>query len=501
MRPLGDRWPLPAGALLLALLLCWLLRQIASSNHGVFAYGLDDAYIHLSVARSLAEHGVWGLTPSAPTGSSSSPLWTLLLAALIRLVGPNPYLPLLLNAAVSGWVLSLLHRLMLPIAPALRFGLLLAILLVIPLPTLVFNGMEHLLQVALVLEFLVRLDRIFLGDKVSFLVLSFLAVAVRYEAIFVVGGVAALLLERGRWKEALPGLLAAVLPILIYGIWLKSEDWPFFPAGLVLRTGVGQPSWGTALLFSLLKATENLYASGMLLPLVGCGLLWRGPGRERIQVMGVATVLHTLLASFGSSFRYEAYLYAGMLGSMAPVLVELLRRGFAGRISGALFVLLGVLGLGERGVEALATVTSASSDIYRQQMQMAAFLRQYYRGETVVANDIGAITFFGEVEVMDLAGLGTKEMLALRDPRLDRTRAIADLASLKGAPIGIFYESWLKKVPPSWERVETWTVPDPHVLGGATVSFFAVKPEEAERLRQSLLQFRMRLPAEVQTAP
>lgn len=101
---------------------------------------------------------------------------------------------------------------------------------------------------------------------------------------------------------------------------------------------------------------------------------------------------------------------------------------------------------------------------------------------------------------MDLAGLGTREMLALRDPRLDRTSAISELAVLKGARIGIFYESWLKKVPPSWQRVETWTVPNPHVLGGATVSFFAVNPEEAEHLRQSLTQFRTLLPAEVQTA-
>ncbi|MGO9387121.1 MAG: hypothetical protein ACLPWD_03630 [Methanobacterium sp.] len=31
-------------------------------NNGHFAYGLDDAYIHMSIAENFALHGVWGVT-------------------------------------------------------------------------------------------------------------------------------------------------------------------------------------------------------------------------------------------------------------------------------------------------------------------------------------------------------------------------------------------------------------------------------------------------------
>src|SRR5438132_223114 len=77
-------WPaLAAIAALLALCL-WLVSRASSLAGGAFTYPLDDAYIHLAVAKNLAAHGVWGVTQHGFTFANSSLAWPLLLAALAR---------------------------------------------------------------------------------------------------------------------------------------------------------------------------------------------------------------------------------------------------------------------------------------------------------------------------------------------------------------------------------------------------------------------------------
>jgi hypothetical protein len=48
---------------------------------------IDDAYITLDYARSLAQHGQWALAPGHPANTATSPLNVLLLAGLIVLSG------------------------------------------------------------------------------------------------------------------------------------------------------------------------------------------------------------------------------------------------------------------------------------------------------------------------------------------------------------------------------------------------------------------------------
>ena len=53
------------------------------------SFPFDDPWIHLQYARTLLETGRWSYSPGAPlTSGSSSPLWVLLEAALLRIV-PN----------------------------------------------------------------------------------------------------------------------------------------------------------------------------------------------------------------------------------------------------------------------------------------------------------------------------------------------------------------------------------------------------------------------------
>ena len=84
-----------------------LLGQSLARTGGEFVYAQDDPYIHLAMARTLAEHGVWGVRPTEFASASSSPLWTLVLAALWKLGAQQVWVPFALNL-IFGCILLVL---------------------------------------------------------------------------------------------------------------------------------------------------------------------------------------------------------------------------------------------------------------------------------------------------------------------------------------------------------------------------------------------------------
>ncbi|MGH9386953.1 MAG: hypothetical protein ACRD2N_22015 [Vicinamibacterales bacterium] len=68
----SARWPLSlaVGAFLAGL--TYAVWQASQYTNGRLSYSLDDAYIHLAIAKNLARHGLWGCTPFHFSSSSSS---------------------------------------------------------------------------------------------------------------------------------------------------------------------------------------------------------------------------------------------------------------------------------------------------------------------------------------------------------------------------------------------------------------------------------------------
>ena len=67
-------------SLLLLIVVAVRLQLLMAGTGGVLVYALDDAYIHLAMARNFAEHGSWGINPDGFANTTSSLLWTLLLS-------------------------------------------------------------------------------------------------------------------------------------------------------------------------------------------------------------------------------------------------------------------------------------------------------------------------------------------------------------------------------------------------------------------------------------
>lgn len=105
MRRLAIPCTLQAGLLL------YYSRQAAALVPDEHAFPLDDSWIHMVVARNLAEGGGFGLNPGEPRACSTSPLYTLVLAGLGALTGSMPAAALLVGILCSFVNLFLVQRL------------------------------------------------------------------------------------------------------------------------------------------------------------------------------------------------------------------------------------------------------------------------------------------------------------------------------------------------------------------------------------------------------
>lgn len=515
---------------------------------------LDDPYIHMAMAKNLAAHGVWGVTPHAFTSSSSSPLWTLLLAGAYVVTGPQLWVPFLLDLVLGALVLWFVDRRLRgsadPWGPCGRFVALAIVTLVTPLPALVLTGQEHLLQILLVLALLDRLARLLAGELVPLagvFLLTAALVGTRYEGLFLVALAVPWLRFSGAAAAAWATLAGGLLPVVTFGMVSRAHGWHFLPQPVLVKGNravldalkehlgnviAGTPgAWAADYLLETAQlagrlagsdAVAKLFASPQLLVPVLLALVTFltigrrapvSPARTGILLAVGLTLVHLTFAQTGWFFRYEAYLLAALLaatltalgpGSLEPS-IQGMRSGAPGALisrAGALVLLLLLIQpLGHRAYTALVMPRYACGNIHQQQVQIARFLAAYRKGSVVALNDIGAVNFFGEIDCVDLFGLADLELGDLRVQGGTNRADIERVAIRRGARLAVLYESWFVRsggLPSSWKKVATWTIPDNLVCGDATVAFCALVPEEAEPLRRDLVEFAAKLPAGVE---
>lgn len=203
-------WPLILALILLGVTVGKLYRLCVQGDDGHFVYIIDDAYIHMAIAKNFAAHGVWGVTPYRFSSSSSSILWPLLLSAIYVVLGPRELAPLILNILVAALALGVIHVLLrrLGLPGGYIFFALLGMVLLIPLPALILTGMEHVLQVAVTIPF-VYIAAEELAQQTHearhsawLWILAVLSTLVRYEGLFLVLPVCLLFLLGRRWRKA-----------------------------------------------------------------------------------------------------------------------------------------------------------------------------------------------------------------------------------------------------------------------------------------------------------
>lgn len=507
---------------MVAILVCWtyigvLYEVVVTQLHGFFVYPLDDTYIHLALARNLALNHVWGLRSLEFASASSSPGWTLLLAATDLLFGTHLVTPILLNLLFAAGVVLVADyglRLFLPgVSAGFRTIGLLTIVLFTPLPSLVLLGMEHVAQTfTIFLLVILGSDilatapeiRVSRGKQIAFVLAAFLAGCIRYEAVFAILPLCGMLLWRRRFGLAIVvGVCAAIMPVG-FGLYSHHISGYWLPFSVLAKAAFPHPNGLDRVRRLPLKLFLALLLSLWLLNFYSVGF-W-----HRVQLLTSLTfaisLLHFLFAPVGWFMRYESYLIALFLLVVEVSLYRMHQpqpwglwfRSSTWAYRGLTLILLVaspilVRRLFDRGwSEGTIAVQRASIDRYTEHIQMARFMAQFYPDDTIVANDIGAIAYYTNARILDVAGLGSAEPIrALKSGHSMSANEVAAWASMQHASIAMMQGSGIfaSKIPASWIHVSSWIIPRNVAYPDRTIDFYAIDAKDVLRLCHALKVF------------
>lgn len=506
---------LPA-TITLVVVVTLMRRAMLHHTGGQPTYPVDDAFIHLAIAKRIAFDHTYGVVPGVFAGASSSVLWPWLLASAMRVFGDNANLALYLNvlfgAAVPFAVVAFVRKFNDRWSVAAFVAL--AVVLLVPLPTLVAIGMEHVAHLLLtLLVFLAAIPELE-GETNKWLpLLCALTVSIRYEGLFVVGFIAGLLVLQRRFARAAALLACGGAPVVLFGLYSKMHGGYFLPTSVLLK---GRPmhfdsfdgvidALGGGLL-------ERLFREHHLTPLCLSGVLLSAYGikvhglRARVAfvplLFSLTLLAHVQFAGLGWFFRYDAYLVglgvvviAASLASDGGALLPFRARELAPWLVLALAAVV-VDPVWRRAQEALTSTPLAGRNIFQQQVQSAHFLESQYPKDVAAINDIGAVTYYRAAPIVDLVGLANKDVAAAKKMHLDTPMSREDFKRLsREAKIAIVYDEWFEGlIPADWLRVSRWMVESNKVCASAWVSIYATSPELVPRAIEAVRAFVPKLP-------
>jgi hypothetical protein len=431
-------------------------------RNGALGFPLDDPWIHLKFAQSLARGWGFAFNRGEPVAGSSAPGWTLILACfqlfqpsaagmvwIAKLLGAGF---LFLAGVFAGRILLLLTR---NKWAGLAAGL--ALVLLSPLDWAMVSGMEVTLAVLLCLAGIYYFLRAAgLQERPSSIVaglrpwiLFALAVYARPEAFCLAGlAIADMIVCRLAFRQkalfwrGLAVYLVLLVPYFALNLSLAHSLFPQTYVAKVGRTSLfaALASGNTAQVRLLLFNAPLIYFGGFV------AHLWRAnPVLVLLALSGIVTAAIQFARGWGSLLiLLVALLYAPILGMVAPFVSPAFQNGrylgapvaaavllavlggwqlwsMAGRSRGVkTAVLVGLLALAGFNTVSTAIANSANtaqaeSSINRMQVAIGKWLNRNTPVDAVIAcNDVGAIGYLADRRVLDVIGLVTPEVVDFR---------------------------------------------------------------------------------------
>ncbi|MCD6460609.1 hypothetical protein J7L67_08090 [bacterium] len=510
------------------------LMLVLTKTDGHFAYALDDSYIHMAMAKNIVTHGVWGVTKHSFSSTSSSPLWTIVLSFFYFVTGVHTLTPFILNILISLIFLFWVYKIALKESKNKIFltVFLISLVLFIPLPSLIFIGIEHILHTFLNLMFIyyavcdISDDEKKAGSCVfrRLLIIAPLAVMARYESLCVVFLICCLYILKRDYKKSGLLFIFSIIPIAVLGFISVSKGWYFFPNSVMLKSAHPEISFSGILIF-LQKGLDKFYMNTYLVRELICALCLGGLSlfiKKRFLsryflysfIFIVVLLIHICFARIGMLQRYVGYLNAAGIFSIAFLLfdyfktakinfpsIKLLRAEHI-FIYIVFFIFVLVIAYdAQHCYYSLFKLSLAPKNIYEQQCQTARFIKQYYNNQSIALNDIGAVNYYSDVYCTDLWGLAN---MYIADARLNKNysvKALDIVTKYNRTKIAVIYDGWFKPyiggLPDNWTKVGEWIIQDNIVCGGNAVSFYAVEKNEIAPLSAKLKLFDSKLPKSV----
>ncbi len=538
MKIIKKNWPLIISIMVFLALVSAILVISLEKNEGNLVYALDDPYIHMAMAKNFAQHGVWGATKYEFSSSTSSPLYTLLLSGIYFIFGVNVAVPLIINIIFAIILISMVYLLLKRYNITYFYSLTVLISLIIftPLPALVFVGMEHILQIILVILF-VYLSAKFISFQENekkcglyekhLLILAPLVTTVRYEGLILLAIVCALFFIYKRYLYSIILGLAGIIPLIIYGLISVSKGWYFLPNSIILKE--------KASIVPYLIANHNIelipveihflqllcaYIVFIFVYSISIHYIAKEKMKKEILVMNIVLIvlgtINFLFAGVGWFYRYDAYLIALGIFIISLSLIHLKEFKFfrnkklnKENIQGIVFILsafiliiaLVSVPLESRGFESLKETPQSTNDRYFGHVYPAKFVAKYYNNSTIAVNDLGAVSFYSDAYILDIYGLGSKEpVYYLMEKGKYNKSEVEYWIKQKNAEIAILQPEWIviaKRIPDAWLMVGKWNTPQNVAFGDTTVGFYLVNPSKKDYLIKNLRDFSPYIPDNV----
>lgn len=390
----------------LGLLLLWAVMEVvylvAEYNQiGGFGYGLDDSWIHATFARNLAEGRGFTFNPGEPVSGSTAPLYTAMLALWYLIFDEVIWggkLMGMVGLLVAGGFLYLAAerlggRRVAWVAAALCF--------ISPLTLLSsLNGMElgvYLISPCAALYAYTQKRYGWMTAALS------VGVWLRPEALLLLG--LGWLAVPKRNKLVTLGLGAAiVLPYFAFNFWLGD-----YPLPGTVRTKAAFQSAHFS--YTFIKGALPLFTGAHFLPIFllvpfGFWALWK---KAWWVALFPPLFFFVNWAMFLTPSSYQRYLhpmlpYLFLTMAFSIVWLESRKATWARWVLWAIPVLLLLqlrMGYGIRGTHALAI-----GNITNMQVGIAKMMSQITMpSDTIATNDVGALGYFSQRYIIDLAGL------------------------------------------------------------------------------------------------
>jgi hypothetical protein len=499
-----------------------LFLAIRHRDDGVFTYTLDDPYIHIALAQSLA-HGHYGINPGEPSSPSSSIVWPFLLVPFAGHAWkflPVVYGPLAWNVVFCGFAAWLIGRTVdrwnwypRPGAPgsfaasggfewAGRFCVATALMLVANLAGLTFVGMEHGLQVLLAIACAAGLAEAFAGRKIPgwCLAAAVLGPMVRYENFALVAAVAIALCGQRRYRASVLVAACSLIGPGLFSVFLISRGLPALPSSVLVKAMV-YSFHGNVLVAGLATMVRSMYWgvhevawwNQLLVALLLVWLTAREKRHGQRYVLGgtlLAAILQLTIGRFNWFYRYEVYAMAFTAMVTWTALAEStpLRR---------VSLAAGLLVLGVPYAIAIHDTPGAAVNVYQQQYQTHRFIAGFHSG-AVAVNDLGLVSYDrpAGVYVLDLWGLASPE--ASRRAHKDAGWLDA-ITRAHGAGLAIIYPNWYPDgAPDDWEPLGTMCITGRRVsVSRRCVVFYSTPLGDHAALEAEFAAFASTVPSSV----
>lgn len=463
-----------AGISVFAIPLVVLYLSVAALTRNEFTYTLDDAYIHLAVAKQIMAGG-YGVNAGEFSAPSSSIVWPFILAPFALVPQIFETIPLIINSIcliLSGTVLMRIFglggngaRLFVAIMFAGAFNLY----------GLVFTGMEHSLQILLVLIAAfgaLNPDKVKARGRLRIIFYSSLMLlpAVRYEGLAVSIPILALMAIRRDFKAATISGIAMIGLLGGFSVFLYLNGAGILPSSVLVKSSHA----GLKEILANIEANLQMYGWLLVLVCIYCVRRWKEDRCLGVTLLGVS-LLHFTFGKTGWFGRYEVYYVAFVtVFILKSVLLARPKIWIAAALLPLLFSSL---------MMATLLTPRAASNIRNQHGVMASVARRL--GAGVAVNDLGMVALRSGVYVLDLWGLASKEALQKRRSGED-PEWMSELMKSRDVDFAMVYDEWVSR-PPDWVEVGELRLTEKRVTPASdTVSFYALTPESACRFASVL---------------